>query len=55
MRVTEEDDPEDIVGLTTSQIDGLRILKAIGLPRKKDLTGDGCVESNPGPDVMEPA
>jgi len=32
-------------------MEGLRILKAINLPRKKDLTGDGCVEANPGPDI----
>jgi hypothetical protein len=36
-------------------MDGLRILKAIALDRKKDLTGDGCVESNPGPDDIEVA
>lgn len=41
--------------LSVSQMEGLRILKAIHLDRKKDLTGDGCVESNPGPDSDEPA
>jgi hypothetical protein len=33
--------------LSESQV--VRVLKAIGLDRKKDLTGDGDVESNPGP------
>jgi len=48
----EEDETEVKVrceeqDLSESQV--VRVLKAIGLDRKKDLTGDGDVESNPGP------
>jgi hypothetical protein len=50
-----EDEPMPTPALSVSQMEGLRILKAIHLDRKKDLTGDGCVESNPGPDSDEPA
>lgn len=51
LEVEDRDDHHDgKEDLTQSEC--LRIFKAIGLDRKKDLTGDGCVESNPGPVVF---
>jgi hypothetical protein len=39
--------PQEERELTPGQVSNL--FKAIDVLRKKDLTGDGCVEKNPGP------